>query len=140
MSESWDRWQVGVDELIGVELSAELRRLLREGLHQIGGPTRPTDALARVMGFDDVTSMYVEAGRIRASLLAGEPMTRLDWRRALVTTEIAFASSYYGAAMEWEDLAPWNDQQTIGLLRELQYALVGLRAPSRRRPDYDPEH
>jgi hypothetical protein len=40
---------------------------------------------------------HQEADRIRLALIERGPMSTSDWARALVATEIAFASSYHGA-------------------------------------------
>lgn len=125
------RWDVDADALIAVELPGELRELLREGLHQLGGPTRPTDALAELIGFESVESMHDDAARIGEAIRAGEALTRREWRCALVTLEVVFASSYYGAGDDWATVSPWDDQRTLVLLRSVQRALGGLRAPPR---------
>ena len=123
------RWEVELDEVVEVELSAEERDLLWEGLHQWGGPTRPTDAVAQVIGFDDVETMRVEGRRIRQSLRDGSALSKRDWQRALTAIEIVWASSFYGAAGDWETVAAgWDDQRTLQTLRRLQRRFVGLRA------------
>ena len=105
-----------------------------QGLHQWGGPTRPTDAVAQVIGFADVETMQSDARRIRRALRDESPLSKRDWQRALVATEIVLASSFYGAAGDWEIVAAgWDDQRTLGTLRRLQRRLAGLRAAPRSR-------
>jgi hypothetical protein len=86
-------WEIGPDEVIDPGLSVEERELLWQGLQQWGGPTRPTDAVARVMGFSNVDRMHEEMEPIRERLKAGQPLPKRDWERALVATEIVFASA-----------------------------------------------
>lgn len=126
--------EVELDEVVDVELSAEERDLLWEGLHQWGGPTRPTDLVAQVIGFDDVETMHVEKRRILQSLRDGSALKKRDWQRALIAIEIVWASSFYGAAGDWEIVAMgWDDQRTLRTLRQLQRRFAGLRAAPRNR-------
>ena len=108
----------------------------------INGEVRPvrTDAVARVIGLDDVEALHDDGRRIREAIRAGEALSQRDWRRALVATEIVFASSYYGAAGDWEIVAPIDDAGSLSLLCSVQRKLAGLRAPPRSSPDYDGEH
>ena len=134
MQERWNRWwEIDPDAVVDAPLSDEERELLAEGLHQWGGPTRPTDALARVIGFDDVETMHAEGRRIRQQLRQGVALTKLDWRRALVALEFVLASNFYGAAGDWEIVAGgWSDERTLQTSRSIQRRLAGLRAPPRR--------
>jgi hypothetical protein len=135
------RWkELRPDDLVAPDLTSDERELLWQGLHQWGGPTRPTDAVARVIGFENVDAMHGEGQRIREAIRAGDPLSRHDWRRALVATEIAVASEYYGAGSDWEIVTAFDDGRSLSLLRGVQRRLAGLRAPPRRSPEYDPEH
>jgi hypothetical protein len=125
-------WEIRPDEVVDVDLSAEERELLWQGLHQWGGPTRPTDAIASVIGFPSVDAMHVEKKPIMERLRAGQPLSKRDWERALVAIEIVFASSYYGAAGDWEIVSTWDDDRTLRVLRGIQRKLAGFRARPRR--------
>ncbi len=124
-------WEIEPDEVVDLDLSAEERDLLWEGLHQWGGPTRATDAVARVIGFQTVDAMYVEKELIMEHLRAGQALTKRDLERALISIEIVFASSYYGAAGDWEIVTPWDDDRTLRVLRGIQRKLAGFRAAPR---------
>ncbi len=126
-------WEIGPDEVVDLRLSVEERELLWEGLHQWGGPTRPTDAVARVIGFSSINGMHAEKKPIQGLLKAGQPLTKRDWERALVATEIVFASNYYGAAGDWEIASGWDDARTLRVLRGIQRKLAGFRSPPHRR-------
>ena len=112
MQERWHRWwELDPDVVVDAPLSNEQRELLAEGLHQWGGPTRPNDALARVIGFNDVETMHAEGRRIRQQLCEGAALTKLDWQRALVALVVVWASNFYGAANDWENVAGgWSDE------------------------------
>jgi hypothetical protein len=81
-----------VSGAVAVQLSDEERALLVRGLGEWGGPTRPTDALARAMGSETIAGLLADTKRVSVQLKAGEPMTAADWARALIATEIAFNS------------------------------------------------
>jgi hypothetical protein len=87
---------------VTVELPEDQRELLIRALIQWGGPSRPTDTLARAMGFVNRDAIHAEGDRLRTALREKRPMSMRDWARVLVATEFVFASSYYGAAGDWE--------------------------------------
>jgi hypothetical protein len=125
-------WQIEADEVIDPGLSAEERELLWHGLLHWGGPARPTDALARVIGFSSVDRLFAESKPLMESLKGGRPLRKRDWERVLVATEIGFSSSYYGAAGDWEIVTGWDDERTLRVLRGIQRKLAGFRAPPHR--------
>lgn len=43
--------------------------------------------------------------------------------RALLATEIGFASEVVGSGMDWMADAEWDDEQTLRMLRDLQWKL-----------------
>jgi hypothetical protein len=110
-----------------IDLSARQRELLVRGLIEWGGPTRPTDQLAQAMGFGDVKKLHEEADRIRRELERDEQLAGADYARALIATEIVFASNYYGSGVEWPTTTGWSDDETLKVLREVQRELVGVR-------------
>jgi hypothetical protein len=83
---------------LAINLTQDERDLLAHGLREWGGPTRATDLVARAIGFSDVENLYDGAKRIAAALDAEEDLPPGDWARALIATEVAFASDFYGSA------------------------------------------
>ncbi|WP_036725267.1 hypothetical protein [Patulibacter minatonensis] len=106
--------------LIVVRLTADERAFLLQGLAVWGGPTAPTDAVARVVGYADVAEMDTGNDRLRDGLGRGDALTAEDWRRALVATELGFASDRLGAGIEWSIVTPFTDEQSVVLLRAVQ--------------------
>ena len=115
-----------VSGTVVVQLSDEERALLVRGLREWGGPTRPTAALANAMGSETVAGLLADTDRVAAQLNAGEPLTAADWARALIATEIAFASDYYGSGWDWSSTTGLDDEETIRRLRQVQRKLVGV--------------
>jgi hypothetical protein len=103
-----------------LELNDDERDLLRTGLAEWGGSAHLTDSMARAMGFEDRADFSVQNRRIVASLAAGEALSRADWRRALLATEVVFASDVVGSGLDWETTTGICDADTLRLLRSLQ--------------------
>ena len=110
-------------EPIALELTADERRLLTAGLIEWGGPARCTDAFATAMGFADIEDFFLQSKRLVPALRKGEPLSRRDWTRALLATEVVFASDVVGSGSDWQATVGWSDEVTIHTLRELQRKL-----------------
>jgi hypothetical protein len=115
-----------VSNRLAINLTHDERHLLVHGLREWGGPTRATDLVARAIGFVDVKSLYDGAERIAIALDAQKDLTPGDWARALIATEIAFASDFYGSGWDWSITAGYDDETTIRRLRSVQRKLIGV--------------
>jgi hypothetical protein len=111
---------------MSVQLTEDVRELLAAGVGQWdGGPAKPTDELAVALGFADVSDFYAETRRLGELLRERAAPSSSDAVRALVATEIAFASDVFGAGVDWETVTGLSDEETISILRRLQRKLVG---------------
>lgn len=97
--------------------------MLDGGLVEWGGPAHCTNAMAVAMGFADVQDLFAQADRIRTELAAGRPLSRWDWSRTLLATEIVFASDLMGSGVDWSTTTGLDDVRSIQLLRGLQRKL-----------------
>jgi hypothetical protein len=61
--------------------------------------------------------------RLAVALKARDPLSKEDWERALLATEIAFASSVRGSGTDWAMCTGLSDEITLTLLREAQRRL-----------------
>lgn len=111
------------DEIFPVELTVDEREVLRSGLQEWGGPARCSEELAVAMGFADVSDLFKESRRIRGQLEQSEGLTRSDWTRALIATEIVFTSDVLGSGTDWSATTGLSDDHTINVLRDLQRKL-----------------
>lgn len=109
-----------VDELVEVALTDQERRLLRCGLTEWGGPAQCTDAMAMAMGFNDLADFRVQQDRLHDAVENRQPLSMRDWSRALIATEIVFASDVVGSGLDWSTTTGLGDQETIELLRGIQ--------------------
>lgn len=107
-------------EPIAVDLSDDERRLLQWGLIEWGGPARCTEELAIAMGFQSVRDLLTDGYRIADDIEAGKPLTQIDWARALLATEIVFASDVVGSGHDWIDTVGMPDELSLRALRSVQ--------------------
>ncbi|GAB2570554.1 hypothetical protein [Microlunatus antarcticus] len=116
------------DELVPVELTEDGLDLLRAGLHVWGGPVTCTQEMAVAMGFDGLDDFRAERKRIYGSLWPSASLSRIDWTRALLCTEIAFTSYVAGAAWDWRIVTGFDDPEALRILRDLQQRFSRARA------------
>ena len=111
-------------ELLRTDLTRDERRLLVSGLHGWGGPAKPTPEIAKLIGFADVEELREQGSVIARQIKAREPLSAADWRRALLATEIVFASDLVGSGIDWEATTGLHDEESIRLLRAVQRKLA----------------
>jgi hypothetical protein len=131
------------EDLIALDLTDDESAVLRAGLDAWGGPARATQEIAVAIGFRDQGDLLAEGDRIRIALETRQPLSPLDWARAVLATEIAFASQLVGSGEDWEVTTGFSDADTIRILRQIQrnlprrvYAVVrselGTKPPGQR--------
>jgi hypothetical protein len=117
------------DELlrpVDVGLNRDEVELMVEGFGQWYGPARPEPESAQLVGFESADEMADGVSRLRAALRGGAALSRRDWKRALIATELIFGSDAFGAGVEWEIVTGRDDRRDLRLLREVQRKLVGV--------------
>jgi len=113
-------------EAIEITLTDKERRILLAGLLEWGGPAHPTEELAAAMGFKSVEDLLSQRDRLAQALVRKEPLTRLDWGRTLLATELAFVSDLIGSGVEWSTTTGLSDPESMKLLRAVQRKMAGL--------------
>ena|SRR5438105_2822021 len=113
------------EDLIALDLTDDESAVLRAGLDAWGGPARATQEIAVAIGFRDNADLLAEGDRIRIALETRQPLSPLDWARAVLATEIAFASQLVGSGEDWEITTGFSDANTIRILRQMQRNLPG---------------
>lgn len=81
------------------------------------------------MGFASVVDLFSEGKRIGDAIRDHRPLARRDWARALLATEIVFASSYMGAGLDWSIVTGFSDVDTVEALRRIQRVLSRSQLP-----------
>jgi hypothetical protein len=114
------------DELVTVDLTADERQVLVTAMAawKWGSPTCCTEEFAVAMGFEGVRDLKIQAERLEGALDRRQALVPLDWARVLVATEFAFASDVVGVGTDWVAVSDMSDEQTVGLLRQLQRKLI----------------
>jgi hypothetical protein len=102
------------------------------GLTEWGGRAHCTEPLAVAMGIEGIEGiedLRVQGQRLRATLESKQPLSRYDWTRMLLATEIVFASDVAGSGIEWPTTTGLDDVASLGVSRGLQRKLVRAQAP-----------
>ncbi|MFD4693369.1 hypothetical protein [Streptomyces sp. NBC_00683] len=110
-------------------LTDEESRLLQQGLIEWSGPARCTEEFAVAMGFDGTEDLNRRGLWIRRALAEKEALDPMDWARALLATELAFASDVVGSGYGWSTTTGWPDDTTVRVLRSTQLKLIRTVAP-----------
>jgi len=122
--EDAEPWNDDPAQLIQFRLTDEERAVLRAGLYEWGGPAHCTEELARAMGFQGIRDLFDERKRIAVAIVEGQPLSRTDWTRALLATEIVFMSNVIGAGLDWSIATGFSDTRTLEVIRGLQRKIV----------------
>jgi hypothetical protein len=110
-------------DLVVVELTEDERAMLRWGLLDWGGPATPTDALARVMGFESIDALYEGSRRIADLVSTRSALSRRDWTRSLIATELVWASDVLGSGLDSVYTFGYSDTEAVVILRSIQRKL-----------------
>jgi hypothetical protein len=87
------------------------------------------------MGFVQLDAFGQDTIDLRRALECRAPLSRRDWQKILIATEIVFASDVVGAGLDWPIVTGFRGDQTIALLRGLQRQMPRWRRS--RRFDLD---
>jgi hypothetical protein len=105
--------------LVAIELTDEERELMVLSLNEYYGPAgHAYELLHPLLGQSNKDEWVRLVNRLMEAIENNEPLSDLDWARALFLTEISFGSALVGAAL---DLVRGADEYRIKLLRSLQY-------------------
>ena len=101
-------------------LTDDERAMLVYGVRDWDGPAHGTDSLAVAMGFASLDDLQLDGARIADAIASGGALPVRDWTRALVATEVAFASELLGTGSEWTVINAGTDGYWVEVLRSLQ--------------------
>jgi hypothetical protein len=109
-------------DVVDIELTEDERTLLLAGLLEYGGPAVGARVVFPIVGAVDLDEFFELTDRLRHSITAHESLSALDWTRALVLTEICWASDILGAASDFG--INLTDGRAMAALRSLQRKIV----------------
>jgi len=95
--------------------------MLSIGLGDWAGPAHCGDAMAQVLGFQDVNDLQEEGERISESIWRGEPQTRRNWTRAFASLEVMLTDSL--GSGEWDAIHGYHEDDLNAALAPLRRKL-----------------
>jgi hypothetical protein len=113
--------KMSADALVAIDLTDDERLFMFHGLNEWLGPARGAPLLLPVFGMPTADEFYDMAQRLGAAIRNTEPLSDLDWARALLLTEISWGSDLLGAGID--SATNFRDEMAVGLLRSIQYKI-----------------
>jgi hypothetical protein len=108
------------DEMVTIDLTDDERNLMVHGLNEyFGSGKQGARLLAPVMGVSTVDEFHDLVMRLRVSIDRRNALSDLDWARALLLTEISWASDLAGSGIDFATNI--RDEQAAPLMRSIQY-------------------
>jgi hypothetical protein len=108
-------------ELIDIDLTDDERLLLCHGLNEYGGSIHYKPVMTRALGLPDRTSFDALLDRLRKAMWRKEPLSKLDWARAVFLTEVSWASNLVGSGLDFA--TNFRDETAAPLLRSIQWKI-----------------
>lgn len=105
-------------ELVDIDLTDDERTLLCQGLNEYGGPIRNQVVMVRALGLPDQTAFDNVVDRILTAISRKEPLSRLDWARAVFLTEVSWVSNLVGSGLDFATSV--RDENAAPLMRAIQ--------------------
>ena len=109
------------DAFVAIDLTDDERLFMFHCLNEWLGPARGAPLLLPVFGVPTTDEFSDMAQRLRDAMRNGEPLSDLDWARALLLTEISWGSQLLGAGID--SATNFRDEIGVGLLRSIQYKI-----------------
>jgi hypothetical protein len=107
------------DALVAIDLTDDERQFMATALAEWGGPARGQTLLLGVFGLSTADELIDMAWGLGRSIERADRLSDLDWARALLLTEISWASDLLGAGLNVNTRS--YDLVAVGLLRSVQY-------------------
>lgn len=108
------------NDTYALDFTDDQRQLPLGGLIEWAGPAHGHPLVAPLVGAATVGEFYELTTRLSEAIEDRQPLSALDWARALLLTEICWASNLLGAGVDWHST---RDENTIAILRSLQYTI-----------------
>jgi hypothetical protein len=107
-------------DLVAIELTADERDFIQQTLEQWALSAASTPFPYQALGMSTWDEFLTLTGRLEHAVVAGKPLTDLDWTRVLFLTEVTWASNLVGSGLDFAIVTRFSDSEAIGLLRGLQ--------------------
>jgi hypothetical protein len=113
--------------LVAVELTEDERHFIQQTMEQWALSAAWKPFPFQVLGFSTWEEFLNLTGRLEHAVIAGEPLTDLDWARVLFLTEITWASTLIGSGLDFAIVTRFSDTEAVSLLRGLQRKISGRK-------------
>lgn len=105
-------------ELVAIDLTDEERKLMVLALNEFGGTAQHTyQLLCHLLSQSNSDGWARLVNRLISSIKNKEPLSDLDWARAMFLTDISFGSTLVGSGLRFGRSA---DQYWFPILRSIQ--------------------
>ena len=84
------------------------------------GPGYRPAIIMRALMLSERKELSALGSRLSAALCSNSPLPASDWARALLMTEVGFASRVAGQGSQWTTTTNLRDEETIIILRTIQ--------------------
>lgn len=108
-------------ELVDIDLTNDERMLLCQGLNEYGGPIRNQVVMVRALGLPDQASFDTVVDRLLTAISREEPLSKLDWARAVFLTEVSWVSNLAGSGLDFATSV--RDENAAPLMRSIQWKI-----------------
>ncbi|MBO0880358.1 MAG: hypothetical protein J2P17_08405 [Mycobacterium sp.] len=129
----------GID-MVAIALTPEEQRFIYSALIQWSSVATGSPLPIKALGIAEDWPQFDElVDRLRAAIAGKEPLSDLDWARALFLTEVSWASNLVAAGLDFALVTSIPDEEAIKLLRSIQrkiggYYRANLLFPNAGRP------
>ena len=105
-------------ERVVIDLTDEERELILIALNEYGGSAKHTyRLLCPVLGQSNKHEWFQHINRLEFAIKNKQPLSDLDWARAMFLTDISFGSTLVGSGLRF---GPAADEYWFEILRSLQ--------------------
>jgi hypothetical protein len=108
--------------VIDLGVTDDERLLISHGLSEYGEPIRGQVVMTRALGLPDLETFDDLVARLRGAIFRKEPLSKLDWARAVFLTEVSRASDLVGAGLDFK--TNFHDDEAAPVLRSIQWKLI----------------
>jgi hypothetical protein len=122
-------------DLVAVELTEDERDFIQQTLEQWALSAASTPFPFQVLGLSTWEEFGGLTGRLEHAVVAGQPLSDLDWARVLFLTEITWASNLVGSGLDFAIVTRFSDTEAVGLLRALQRKISSYKRAKLLFPD-----
>jgi hypothetical protein len=89
------------------------------------GPPNGAPVLVPLLGLPDRQAFYALLNRLMQAIETNDPLSDVDWARALLVTEISWGSALLGAGLDFATNLP--DDRAAPLMRSIQRKVSSYR-------------